>query len=82
MPLFPGIRTWLESNRWSDSGAVYDEHGFLYDIVGRFVGDIPLDRDSCVYLTGLKDKGTVVYALKDRSQLNTLILHTLARRRG
>lgn len=80
MPFGDTIGKWWASNSTGCVGALYEEHGFLYDIVGRFIGDIPFNRESNVYMTGLAEEGTVVYALKDRSQLNTLILDILGRK--
>jgi glycerol-3-phosphate O-acyltransferase len=60
------------------SGSLYLEKRFpLFWILGRFLSRVVIDEESLGQLRELSRKGIVVYALKNKSQLNCLILRNL-----
>jgi len=76
------IKDWLNSCRNGAIGGIEKEEGPLYGLIKGVMDRIPFDGESVSYLKDLKEKGTVIYALKDRSQINTMVLYALARRTG
>ncbi len=60
------------------SGSLYRENRFpLFWILDRFLSRVVIDEESLGQLRELSRKGIVVYALKNKSQLNCLILRNL-----
>ncbi|MBN2179708.1 MAG: 1-acyl-sn-glycerol-3-phosphate acyltransferase [Deltaproteobacteria bacterium] len=60
------------------SGSLYREKRFpLFWILDRFLSRVVIDEESLGQLRELSQKGIVVYALKNKSQLNCLILRNL-----
>ncbi|MCX5826436.1 MAG: 1-acyl-sn-glycerol-3-phosphate acyltransferase, partial [Deltaproteobacteria bacterium] len=51
-------------------------------LVKKVLSKIPFDVEAVDFLKRLHSEGLVVYALKDRSQLNSLIIRDLALRKG
>ncbi len=64
------------------TGALYPRrHSLLFYFLRRFLDRVVIAEESVEEIRALSRKGTVVYALKNGSQLNTLILENLALRK-
>ncbi len=83
MAFFQDIRTWWQTSASRPAGAIYTEDRYP---LSRLVQRV-LSRVNCAdaYVASLKQwtaSGTVVYALKHQSQLNSLILSQLSINKG
>jgi len=77
------IIDWFRDNRLYRRESLYPETNFLLRrLVGKVLSKINFDTEAAGELKKLNNEGLVVYALKDRSRLNSLILWDLARRKG
>jgi len=77
------ITGWFRDSRHYRPESLYEETNFLLDwLVRKALWKISFDTEVAENLRKLGNEGLVVYALKDRSQLNSLILWDLARRKG
>ncbi len=76
------IKAWIEESRRCFCENLYIGHVPLYGLMRDILSNISFNDDYTTSLKKLAEKGTVVYALKDRSHLNTLILYDLALRQG
>jgi glycerol-3-phosphate O-acyltransferase len=76
------FKGWLEESRHSYCGNLYLGHVPLYGLMRDLLSNVPFKEDYAASLRKLGEGGIVVYALKDRSHLNTLILYDLALRQG
>ena len=82
MPSIAKIKAWIEESRHSFCENLYIGHVPLYGIMRDILSNIAFKEDYALSLKKLAGDGIVVYALKDRSHLNTLILYDLALRQG
>ncbi|MDQ5985322.1 MAG: Glycerol-3-phosphate acyltransferase [Syntrophus sp. SKADARSKE-3] len=76
------FKRWVEQSRRSFIGNLYTGRMPLYSYMRDALSRIDLKDDYAASLGELARKGVIVYALKDASRLNTLILYDLAMRRG
>jgi len=82
MPLIAKIKAWIEESRRCYCENLYIGHVPLYGLMRDILSSIGFKSDYALTLKKLAEEGIVVYALKDRSHLNTLILYDLALRQG
>jgi len=83
MTLMGKITGWFRDSRHYRPESLYEQTNFLLDwLVRKALRKISFDTEVAENLRKLGNEGLVVYALKDRSQLNSLILWDLARRKG
>ena len=65
------------------AGSLYREENFpLYWLVRKVLSKVLVSDETAEGLKSLAEKGVVVYALKNKSQLNSLILRELSMRKG
>ena len=65
------------------AGSLYREENFpLYWLVRMVLSKVLVSDETAEGLKSLAEKGVVVYALKNKSQLNSLILRELSMRKG
>ena len=65
------------------SGRIYDEQDFLrYHLAKEFLSRVSIADEYVEAIKKLSTEGVVVYALKQRSKLNSLIVYELAGRKG
>ena len=76
------IKAWIAESRRCFCENLYIGHVPLYGLMRDVLSNIAFKEDYAVSLKKLAEEGIVVYALKDRSHLNTLILYDLALRQG
>jgi glycerol-3-phosphate O-acyltransferase len=76
------MKQWLEDSRRCFCENLYIGQVPLYGLMRDLLSTIAFKEDYATALKKLGDEGIVVYALKDRSHLNTLILYDLALRQG
>jgi len=76
------LKAWFENSRRSYRENLYVGPVPLYGLMRDVFSNISFKSDYAASLRGLGEKGIVIYALKDRSQLNTLVLYDLALRQG
>jgi len=82
LPRFDKINTWIEASRRCFCENLYTGQVPLYSLMRDVLSNIAFKEDYAASLKKLAEEGVVVYALKDRSHLNTLILYDLALRQG
>jgi len=65
------------------SGCLYDNHGFLrFRPAQTYLSRVSIDDEYIRKLRELADKGVVVYAIKQKSELDSLIVAELVARKG
>ncbi|MCD6154156.1 MAG: 1-acyl-sn-glycerol-3-phosphate acyltransferase [Syntrophobacterales bacterium] len=65
------------------SGSLYDQHGSpLFRLLGKITSSVRIDEEYLKSLKSLSEEGIVIYALKNKSQLNSLIIRDLSRKNG
>ncbi len=83
MPLLGKMERWVHESRHYKRESLYAEGNFpLNWLVKKVLSKIPFDMEAVDFLKKLHSEGLVIYALKDRSQLNSLIIRDLALRKG
>lgn len=83
MPLLGAIERWIHESRNYQRESLYAEGSFpLNWLVKKVLSKIPFDMEAVDFLKKLNSEGLIIYALKDRSQLNSLIIRDLALRKG
>ena len=83
IPLLGKIERWIHESSNYKRESLYAEGNFpLNWLVKKVLSKIPFDVEAVDFLKRLHSEGLVVYALKDRSQLNSLIIRDLALRKG
>ena len=83
LPLWGKISGWFQDSRHYRRESLYKETNFLLSwLVKKALSKVSFDMEAVEALKKLADEGLVIYALKDGSQLNSLILWDLARRKG
>jgi glycerol-3-phosphate O-acyltransferase len=83
MSILSVIRSWTTEIGVYHSGSLYREENFpLYWLVRKVLSKVVISDPTAEGLKSLSEKGVIVYALKNKSQLNSLILHELSMRKG
>jgi glycerol-3-phosphate O-acyltransferase len=83
MSILSVLRSWTTEIGVHHAGSLYREENFpLYWLVRKVLSKVLISDQTAEGLKSLAQKGTVVYALKNKSQLNSLILHELSMRKG
>lgn len=83
MSILSVIRSWTTEIGVYHSGSLYREENFpLYWLVRKVFSKVVISDATAEGLKSLSEKGVIVYALKNKSQLNSLILHELSMRKG
>ncbi len=77
------IKSWTTEIGEYHAGRLYREDNFpLYWLVKKVLSKVEFADEHVETLKALSGKGIVVYALKNKSQLNSLIIRELAARKG
>jgi len=77
------ITGWVQDSRHFQRESLYRETNCLLSwLIRKALSKIAFDTEAAEVLKNLANDGVVVYALKDASQLNSLILWDLSRRKG
>ena len=83
MSILTAIRSWTTEIGIYYAGSLYREYNFpLYWLVRKVLSKVGMTDETAASLNSLSEKGVVVYALKSKSQLNSLILRELSLRKG
>ncbi len=83
MSILSAIRAWTTEIGIYHAGSLYREENFpLYWLVRKVLSKVLFSDEKAEGLKSLAEKGVVVYALKSKSQLNSLILRELSMRKG
>jgi len=81
--LLEKIESWILGSRNYKRESLYSEENIpLKWLIKKVLSQIPFDMEAVEFLKKLHNEGLVIYALKDRSQLNSLIIRDLALRKG
>ena len=65
------------------SGRIYDEQNFLrFQLAKKFLSRVSIADEYVEAIKKLSTKGAVVYAIKQRSKINSLIVYELVERKG
>ena len=79
MSILSAIRAWTTEIGIYHAGSLYREENFpLYWLVRKVLSKVLVSDETAEGLKSLAEKGVVVYALKNKSQLNSLILRELS----
>jgi glycerol-3-phosphate O-acyltransferase len=83
MSILATIRSWTTEIGVYHIGSLYSKDNFpLYWLVRKVLSKVRISDEMAEGLKSLSEKGVVVYALKNKSQLNSLILRELCVRKG
>jgi glycerol-3-phosphate O-acyltransferase len=83
MSFLSKIRVWMAEDGDFYAGHLYREDNFpLSWLVKKVLSKVELADEYVDALKNLSERGTVVYAIKNKSQLNSLIIRELSARRG
>jgi glycerol-3-phosphate O-acyltransferase len=83
MSIVSVIRSWTTEIGVYYSGSLYREDNFpLYWLIRKVLSKVGMADDRAEVLKSLSDGGVIVYALKNKSQLNSLIVRELSVRKG
>ena len=83
MSILSGLNTWMKDKEEYYAGCLYKQDNFpVYWLVEKVLSKVQLADHYVEPLKKLAETGVVVYALKQKSQLNSLILRELAARKG
>jgi len=83
MSILLKIRSWATGIGEFYAGHLYSEDNFpLYYLIKKVLSKVDFADEHVEAIKNLSKKGTVVYALKNDSQLNSLIIRELAIRKG
>jgi glycerol-3-phosphate O-acyltransferase len=83
MSILSVLKSWTTEIGVYHAGSLYREENFpLYWLVRKVLSKVLISEQTAEGLKSLAAKGVVVYALKNRSQLNSLIIHELSMRKG
>ena len=83
MSILASIRSWTTEIGFYHAGSLYREDNFpLYWLVRKVLSKVRFSDETAARLKSLSAKGVVVYVLKNKSQLNSLILRELCARMG
>ena len=82
MSILTKIKAWTETGDFF-AGCLYREDNFpLSLLIKKVLSKVELDDEYIEVLKTLSENGIVVYVLKNKSQLNSLILRELSARKG
>jgi glycerol-3-phosphate O-acyltransferase len=83
MSFLSKIRAWMAEDGDFYAGHLYREDNFpLSWLIKKVLSKVELADEYVEALKSLSEKGIVVYAIKNKSQLNSLIIRELSARRG
>ena len=83
MSILSGLKSWLQDKGEYYPECIYERNNFpLYWLVDKALSKIQIADHDVESLKGFAETGVVVYALKQKSQLNSLILRELANLKG
>jgi glycerol-3-phosphate O-acyltransferase len=83
MSILATMRTWTAESDAYRSGRLYREENFpLYWLVRKVLSKVRITEETESEFKSLALRGVVVHVLKNKSQLNSLILRELGSRRG
>lgn len=83
MSFLSKIKAWVAEEGDFYAGHLYREDNFpLFWLIKKVLSKVELADEYVEALKDLSEKGIVVYAIKNKSQLNTLIIRELSARRG
>jgi glycerol-3-phosphate O-acyltransferase len=83
MSILSTIRAWTTQIGVYHAGSLYKEDNFpLYWLVRKVLSKVQITDETAEELKALSEKGVVVYALKNKSPLNSLILREICVRKG
>lgn len=83
MSILATIRSWTTEIGVYHAGSLYREDNYpLFWLVRKVLSKVRISDETAQGLKSLSEKGVVVYALKNKSQLNSLILRELCVRNG
>ena len=83
MSILSGLNAWMKDKGEYYAGCLYQQDNFpVYWLVEKVLSKVQLADHYVEPLKKLAETGVVVYALKQKSQLNSLILRELAARKG
>jgi glycerol-3-phosphate O-acyltransferase len=83
MSILATIRSWTTEIGFYHTGNLYKEDNFpLYWLVRKVLSKVRISDETAERLKSVVSKGVVVYVLKNKSQLNSLILRELCARMG
>ncbi|MEK6654549.1 MAG: hypothetical protein AABY92_05320, partial [Thermodesulfobacteriota bacterium] len=83
MSFLSAIRSWTTEIGVYHAGSLYPEDNFpLSWLVRKALSKVRIADETAEDMKSLSEKGVVVYALKNKSQLNSLILRDLSVRKG
>lgn len=82
MSFFTSIKEWLKTSKENDCGNLYEKPGLLFRTFEKLLASIPFDEGSASSISKLGDKGVIVYALREPSQINTMVLYSICLRKG
>jgi glycerol-3-phosphate O-acyltransferase len=82
MSVLSKIKTWTTAREFF-AGCLYREDNFpLFWLVKKVLSKVELADEYVESLKNLSNNGTVIYAIKNKSQLNSLIIRELSARKG
>ena len=83
MSILSGLKSWLQDKGEYYPECIYERNNFpLYWLVDKALSKIQIADHDVESLKGFAETGVIVYALKQKSQLNSLILRELANLKG
>jgi glycerol-3-phosphate O-acyltransferase len=83
MSILSKIKSWTTEIGEYHAGRLYREDNFpLYWLVKKVLSKVEVADEHIETLKALSENGIVVYALKNKSQLNSLIIRELSARKG
>ena len=83
MSFLSKIKAWMAEDGDFYAGHLYREDNFpLFWLIKKVLSKVELADEYVEALKNLSEKGIVVYAIKNKSQLNSLIIRELSARRG
>ena len=83
MSFLSKIKAWMAEEGDFYAGHLYREDNFpLFWLIKKVLSKVELADEYVEALKDLSEKGIVVYAIKNKSQLNSLIIRELSARRG
>jgi glycerol-3-phosphate O-acyltransferase len=83
MSVLAKIKAWMTGVGVSHAGTISRERNLPFSLlVRRVLSNVMMSDEAAEGLKAIAEKGTVVYVLKNKSQLNSLIISELALRKG
>ncbi len=83
MSVLTKIKAWMTGVGVSHAGTISRKRNLLFSLlVRRVLSNVMMSDEAAEGMKAIAEKGTVVYVLKNKSQLNSLIISELALRKG